>query len=156
VQWGMASDGELVFAQTSDAAITRTATARVLDSTTGGGLSALRVADGTRAWYAEPPPCRKIPNCSPAQSAALTAIPGVVFSGSMDGHLRAYSAREGKVLWEVDTVREYDTVNGVKAKGGAIDGPGAIVVNGMVFVNSGYTRMGGMAGNVLLAFAPGN
>ncbi len=156
VQWGMASDGELVFAQTSDAAITRTATARTLDSTTGGGLSALRVADGTRAWYAEPPPCRQIPNCSPAQSAALTAIPGVVFSGSMDGHLRAYSAREGKVIWQVDTAREYETVNGVKAKGGAIDGPGAIVVNGMVFVNSGYTRMGGMPGNVLLAFAPGN
>ncbi len=155
VQWGMASDGELVFAQTSDAAITRTATARVLDPTTGGGLSALRVVDGSRAWYAEPPPCRKIPNCSPAQSAALTAIPGVVFSGSMDGHLRAYSAGDGKVIWEFDTVREYTTVNGVNARGGAIDGPGAIVVNGMVFVNSGYTRQGGMAGNVLLAFAPG-
>ena len=91
IQWGMASDGELVFAQTSDAAITRTATARVLDPTTGGGLSALRVVDGTRAWYVEPPPCGPTPNCSPAQSAALTAIPGVLFSGSMDGHLRAYS-----------------------------------------------------------------
>jgi polyvinyl alcohol dehydrogenase (cytochrome) len=73
----------------------------------------------------------------------------------MDGHLRAYSARDGKVIWDIDTAREYDTVNGVKARGGAIDGPGAIVVNGMVFVNSGYTRQGGMAGNVLLAFAPG-
>ena len=52
--------------------------------------------------------------------------------------------------------REYDTVNGLKAKGGAIDGPGAIVVNGMVLVNSGYTRQGGIAGNVLLAFAPEN
>ena len=79
--------------------ITRTATARVLDPTTGGGLSALRVVDGTRAWYAEPPPCGPTPNCSPAQSAALTAIPGVLFSGSMDGHLRAYSARDGKVIW---------------------------------------------------------
>ncbi len=156
VQWGMATDGELVFAQTSDAAITRTEIARTLDPKTGGGLSALRVADGTRAWYAEPPPCGPTPNCSPAQSAAVTAIPGVLFSGSMDGHLRAYSTRDGKVIWDVDTVREYETVNGVKAKGGAIDGPGAIVVNGMVFVNSGYTRMGGIAGNVLLAFAPGS
>jgi polyvinyl alcohol dehydrogenase (cytochrome) len=154
VQWGMASDGELVFAQTSDAVIARTATSRVLDPTMGGGLSALRVVDGTRAWYVEPPLCGSTPNCSPAQSAALTAIAGVLFSGSMDGHLRAYSTRDGKVIWDVDTAREYETVNGVKAKGGAIDGPGAIVVNGMVFVNSGYTRMGGMAGNVLLAFAP--
>ena len=31
------------------------------------------------------------PGCSPAQSAAVTAIPGVVFSGSLDGHLRAYA-----------------------------------------------------------------
>ncbi len=30
----------------------------------------------------------------------------------------------------------------------------AIVANGMVLVNSGYTRTGGIAGNVLLAFAP--
>jgi polyvinyl alcohol dehydrogenase (cytochrome) len=51
-------------------------------------------------------------------------------------------------------VREYQTVNGVKAKGGAIDGPGAIVANGMVLVNSGYTRQGGIDGNVLLAFTP--
>jgi polyvinyl alcohol dehydrogenase (cytochrome) len=45
-------------------------------------------------------------------------------------------------------------VNGVKATGGAIDGPGPVVVNGMVLVNSGYTRFGGLPGNVLLAFAP--
>ena len=58
------------------------------------------------------------------------------------------------MLWDFDTVREYETVNGVKARGGAIDGPGAVVVNGMVLVNSGYTRYGGIAGNVLIAFAP--
>jgi polyvinyl alcohol dehydrogenase (cytochrome) len=52
-------------------------------------------------------------------------------------------------------VRSFETVNGVKARGGAIDGPGAVVVGGMVFVNSGYTRFGGSPGNVLLAFAPG-
>ena len=92
--------------------------------------------------------------CSPAQSAALTAIPGVVFSGSMDGHLRAFAAEDGKILWDFDTVRDFPTVNGVKAKGGSIDGPGAVVVKGMVFVNSGYSRFGGMPGNVLLAFAP--
>jgi polyvinyl alcohol dehydrogenase (cytochrome) len=84
----------------------------------------------------------------------LTAIPGVVFSGSLDGHLRAYSTRDGAVIWDVDTIRSYDTVNGVKGNGGAIDGPGAVVSGGMVFVNSGYMRFGGAPGNVLLAFAP--
>ena len=154
VQWGMAADGEQVYAAVSDTVITRTASATTLDPSLGGGLTALRIADGTKAWFAAPLPCGPVANCSPAQPAAVTAIAGVVFAGSLDGHLRAYSAKDGTVIWDVDTVREYDTVNGVKAKGGAIDGPGAIVANGMVFVNSGYTRMGGIAGNVLLAFAP--
>ena len=91
--------------------------------------------------------------CSPAQSAAVTAIPGVVFSGSYDGHIRGYSAEDGKVIWDFDTHREFQTVNGVKAKGGSIDGPGAVVVGGMLFLNSGYSRFGGMPGNVLLAFS---
>jgi polyvinyl alcohol dehydrogenase (cytochrome) len=153
VQWGMASDGEYVYAAASDAVATRTATARILDPKVGGGLTALKIADGSTVWRAAPPPCTDRPNCSPAQSAALTAIPGVVFSGSLDGHLRAYSTRDGAVIWDVDTIRSYDTVNGVTASGGAIDGPGAVVSGGMVFVNSGYMRFGGTPGNVLLAFA---
>ena len=48
-----------------------------LDPKAGGGLTALRIADGSTVWRAEPPPCTDRPNCSPAQSAALTAIPGV-------------------------------------------------------------------------------
>jgi polyvinyl alcohol dehydrogenase (cytochrome) len=83
----------------------------------------------------------------------VTAIPGVVFSGGVDGHLRAYSAADGRIIWDVDTVREYKTVNGVKAKGGALDGPGAVVVGGMLYVNSGYFFQGSASGNVLLAFS---
>jgi polyvinyl alcohol dehydrogenase (cytochrome) len=94
--------------------------------------------------------------CSPAQSAAVTVIPGVVFSGSLDGHLRAFSTEDGKVLWDFDTVRDFDTVNGVKANGGGVDGPGAVVSGGFVFVGSGYARTGGMGGNVLLAFSAGD
>ena len=65
------------------------------------------------------------------------------------------TAEEGKVVWDFDTVRGYETVNGVRASGGAVNGPGAVVVGGMVLVNSGYGRSGGLEGNVLLAFAPG-
>jgi polyvinyl alcohol dehydrogenase (cytochrome) len=154
VQWGMASDGQHVYAATSDVVVTRTATTRVLDPKAGGGLTALRVADGSRAWHVVPDPCGARPNCSPAQSAALTAIPGVVFAGSLDGHVRAHTTGSGEVIWDFDTARPFDTVNRVKATGGAVDGPGVVVVDGMVFVNSGYTRYGGMPGNVLLAFAP--
>jgi polyvinyl alcohol dehydrogenase (cytochrome) len=161
VQWGMASDGQRVYAAASNVGRTPPTdpldTRRsILDPRQGGGLTALRVADGTKVWYAAPEPCKTgaPAGCSPAQSAAVTGIPGVIFSPSMDGHLRAFSAEDGKILWDFDTVRDYATVNGVKAKGGSIDGPGAVVVKGMVFVNSGYSRFGGMPGNVLLAFAP--
>jgi polyvinyl alcohol dehydrogenase (cytochrome) len=161
VLWGMASDGQQVYAATASSGRTRPSdpldTRRnILDPRQGGGLTALRVADGGKAWYAPPIICvESAPSgCSPTQSAAVTAIPGVVFSGSNDGHLRGYSTEDGKILWDFDTVREFQTVNGVKARGGSIDGPGAVVVNGMVFVNSGYSRFGGMPGNILLAFAP--
>jgi polyvinyl alcohol dehydrogenase (cytochrome) len=154
VQWGMASDGQNVYAAASDAYFFTKDGFRVLAPDRGGGLTALRVAEGGKAWYAAPQSCGSRPGCSPAQSAALTAIPGVVFSGAMDGHMRAYASEDGKVLWDFDTRRDFTTVNGVAAKGGAIDGPGPVVVNGMLFMNSGYGRFGGAPGNVLLAFAP--
>ena len=49
--------------------------------------------------------------------------------------------------------RFLDTVNGVPAMGGALNGPGATVAGGIVFVNSGYAAAGFMPGNVLLAFS---
>ena len=79
-------------------------------------------------------------------------MPGVVFSGSMDGHLRAVSTADGKVLWDFDSAKPFVTVNGVMATGGSLDGAGVVISRGMVFVNSGYPRFGGMPGNVLLAF----
>jgi len=77
-----------------------------------------------------------------------------VFSGSVDGHLRGFATEDGRIVWDFDTVRDYQTVNGVRAKGGSLDGAGPVVVGGMLFVNSGYARNGGISGNVLLAFAP--
>jgi polyvinyl alcohol dehydrogenase (cytochrome) len=160
VQFGMASDGQRVYAATSD--VVRGGSnpnpldpnPLPLDPKEGGGLTALRVATGEKVWFAAPAPCGPKPGCSPAQPGAVTAIPGVVFSGSLDGHLRAYTAEDGRVIWDFDTVRDFETVNGVRASGGALNGPGAVVVGGMVYVNSGYARAGGLPGNVLLAFAP--
>jgi polyvinyl alcohol dehydrogenase (cytochrome) len=160
VLWGMASDAANVYASTASTVRIRPTDPKdtrryILDPKMGGGLTALRIADGSRVWHAPPVTCRDgMPvGCSPAQSAAVTAIPGVVFSGSYDGHIRGYSAADGTVIWDFDTRREFQTVNGVTAKGGSIDGPGAVVAGGMLFVNSGYARFGGMPGNVLLAFS---
>jgi polyvinyl alcohol dehydrogenase (cytochrome) len=82
----------------------------------------------------------------------VTAIPGAVLSGSLDGGLRAYAADDGRIIWQFDTNREFATVNGVQANGGSMDGPGPIVAGGMLFVNSGYGGTVSQPGNVLLAF----
>jgi polyvinyl alcohol dehydrogenase (cytochrome) len=71
----------------------------------------------------------------------------------MDGHMRAYDTREGKIIWDFDTLRDFETVNGVKAHGGSINGAGPVVVNGMLYTNSGYARIPSIPGNVLLAFS---
>ena len=60
---------------------------------------------------------------------------------------------KGKIVWDVDTARDFETVNGVKGAGGSVDGPGPVVVNGILYVNSGYGLLGGAPGNVLLAFS---
>jgi polyvinyl alcohol dehydrogenase (cytochrome) len=125
----------------------------LLNNEVGGGLDALNIATGEEVWRTPSPGCNEVPGCSPAQSAAVTAIPGIVFSGGLDGHLRAYSTKDGHIIWDVDTKTKYQTVDGVTAHGGSIDGPGAVVVGGMLYVNSGYGDLGRTAGNVLLAFS---
>jgi polyvinyl alcohol dehydrogenase (cytochrome) len=145
VQWGNATDGQNVYVAVSDHYATK-------DMKEAGGMFALKLTTGERIWYTPPPGCAKL-NCSPAQSAAVTVIPGVVFSGSLDGHLRAYATADGRIVWDMDTATEYQSVNGVKAKGGSLDGPGPVVVCGTLYVNSGYGMFGEMPGNVLLAFS---
>ena len=160
-QWGSAADRENMYVAVSDVQIVPMLDPKSpqgyslgLDAKQGGGLHALRLDSGREVWNAKPVlSCGDRKNCSPAQSAAVTAIPGAVFSGSLDGHLRAYAAASGDVIWDVDTVRDYETVNGLKARGGSLDGGGPTVAGGMVYVNSGYGAFGGMPGNVLLAFS---
>jgi polyvinyl alcohol dehydrogenase (cytochrome) len=145
IEWGMSVDDENVYAPLSDI------NGKGLPM---GGLFALRQKDGMKVWQAPPPKpaCAGKPGCSAAQMAPATMIPGVVFAGSMDGHLRAYDAATGKVIWDFDTLREFPTVNGVKARGGSLNATGPTLAGGMMFVNSGYGALGGMPGNVLLAF----
>jgi polyvinyl alcohol dehydrogenase (cytochrome) len=109
---------------------------------------------GERAWYAPPaaPKCTAGPRCSAAQAAAISVIPGAVFSGSNDGTLRAYSTQDGTILWEIDTDREFETLNGVPARGASMLGPGPVIAGAMLFVPSGYGAFGGRPGNVLLAY----
>jgi polyvinyl alcohol dehydrogenase (cytochrome) len=121
-----------------------------------GGISAVNLKDGSLAWEVEPHQgtCENRKSCNTGQLAAVTLIDGVVFSGSLDGHLRAYDTDNGAVLWDVDTYGEYEGVNGVKAHGGSINAAGPAIVNGHVYVNSGYGMWNlWMPGNALLTFS---
>ncbi len=152
IHWGMATDGNLVYAANSD----NVYALDPADSTLGPtpGIYALNLQTGEQVWKMAPPPCADGPRkeCQQSNSAAPTLIPGIVFEGDLNGFIRAYSTTDGQVLWEFDTVREYETVNGQKGQGGSIDGPAPVVADGMLYVNSGYEMFGEMPGNVLLAF----
>jgi polyvinyl alcohol dehydrogenase (cytochrome) len=143
IEWGSAVDGERAYFAVSD-----------MLSPQPGGLHAVALATGERVWAAPPAAvkCAAGRGCNAAQSAAVTAIPGAVFSGSNDGALRAYSTADGSVVWEFDTNREFQSVNGVAARGASMIGPGPAIAGGMIYVNSGYGAFGGRPGNVLLAF----
>ena len=151
-EWGSTTDGQTIYVPLSDLTFNdRKALGRGgLDAAAGGGLFALRIADGSRLWESHPPRCGD--NCSSSQSAPAAMMPGVVFSGSIDGHFRAYAVADGRILWDFDTARPFETVNGVKATGGSIDVGGPAIAGGMVLTTSGYGTWGGKRGNVLLAF----
>src|SRR5581483_1944579 len=162
IMWGSSTDGEKMYVAESGLAFKGIAPDKasaqgfrlLLNPNQGGGLFALDLKTGQKVWSAPPShECGDRDNCSPGQSQAVTGMPGVVFSGSLDGHIRAYSTSDGKVLWDDNTAREYTTVNGQSAHGGSLDGPGPVVAGGMLYVSSGYGQYGGMSGNVLLAFS---
>jgi polyvinyl alcohol dehydrogenase (cytochrome) len=115
---------------------------------TRGGVGALDIATGKRLWVNPLNTEQKV-----SYGSATTAFPGVVLQGSSDGKLQAMATADGRLLWSFDTQREFETVNGVKARGGSISAPGPIVADGVVLVGSGYAILGGTPGNVLLAFS---
>ena len=142
-QWGVAFADERIYVGVAD-----------VSTPTPGGTRALALEDGHPLWEKPPPTrlCGIAQGCSAGQGGPLTAIPGAVLSGGLDGGLRAYSAKDGSILWTFDTNRDFDTVNGVKASGGSMDSAGPVVVDGMLYVSSGSGGLVGRPGNVLLAF----
>lgn len=140
IEWGVAVDDKNAYFP-------------VADNPQPGGLHAVSLMTGERVWFAPPVTdlkCKGGRGCNPSQSAAITVMPGAVFSGAYDGGIRAYSTRDGSVIWDYDTNKEFLTVNGVRAKGGSLNGPAPVVIDGILYVNSGDYRA--RPGNVLLAF----
>jgi polyvinyl alcohol dehydrogenase (cytochrome) len=116
-----------------------------------GGVAAVRNDTGEQKWFT---PVAPTPGPgAKGENAAITAIPGAIFSGGWDGMLRAFSTEDGHLLWDYNMLRSYDTVNHVAAKGGSMAAAGPTVAGGMLFVGSGYVFTGGVPGNALLVFA---
>ena len=152
VHWGMATDGERLYVPNADTIFTGRFTGERKP-----GLFALAPETGEVLWFTPAADvCAEAdkPACDPGLSAAVTAIPGVVFAGAFDGHLRAYEAETGEVIWDFNTNREFRSVSGAVARGGSIESDGPVVYRGRVIVNSGYLFGDRMPGNALLVFSP--
>ena len=146
ILWGLAGHNGVAYVPLSDV--------NGRKPETGGGMFAIEAATGKVLWSTPPPkpPCIGKQGCTAAQLAPPSMIEGVVFDGSMDGHLRGYETVGGKIIWDFDTTPEFPTTNGIKANGGSFSSTGPTIADGMLFVNSGYGSQG-MSGNVLLAFS---
>jgi len=149
IMFGSAADGQAIYAGLSDATKLGNAT----NPNSGGGLVAVDADTGALRWKTPHPSCGDKRPCGQVQTAAVSTSPGLVFSGSIDGTLRAYSSATGAIVWSYETAHPFDTVNGVKANGGSMSDGGVAVAGSMLFTNSGYSHHSGiMPGNVFLAF----
>lgn len=153
VHFGMAVEGTTLYVPIVDMADTYDG--RTYDKAlNGAGIHAVNAATGKILWRQKADNvCDGKKYCDPGISAAVTAIPGAVLAGHLDGRLRGYDGKTGKVLWSFNTMQEFDTITGVKARGGGMSGPGPAIYNGHVIVNSGYGLYFHMPGNVMLVFA---
>ena len=153
--WGIASDGEKVFHPINDPGTARgTYVPRP-------GMYTFFIGTGEPSWSHEVvPDCEnrseRLRGCENRNGFSVTPllIDGALITAGIDGRLYIFDKDNGDILFEYDTVKEYDTVNGVPGLGGAIDAHGIAAGGGMLFINSGYGRVGGTPGNVLLAFKP--
>ncbi|MEE8166060.1 MAG: PQQ-binding-like beta-propeller repeat protein, partial [Myxococcota bacterium] len=146
IMYGVADDGAKVYVPVSDLYAQlpeRPGDLVALDPSTGSVLWRARQPDPVCSWGLDA-------SCVGAQSAAPTAIPGVVFASAWDGFIRAHSSSDGALIWEFDTGREFEAINGM-AQGGQIAAYPIQVVDGLVYVTSGASSQA-RPGNALLVF----
>ncbi len=160
VEWGMAADNRNVYVAVNQG----NADTQTPSRTPGGpgrSLTALDLMTGRNVWQHLAPSnsctwsatqCR-----SPAgYSGPPTLANGVLYGVNIDGHVRAFTALDGKMIWDFDTgAQKYDTVNGVKnQRGGNLDATGITFAGDMAFLMAGFSSFSSSAppDNVLLAF----
>ncbi len=150
IEWGMAADAKQLYVAVADLGMP--------PPRGKAGLYALDPGSGEQRWNTPAPKavCSYSGRCLIGQSAAPSVIPGLVLSTTIDGHLRAYEVKDGKIVWDIDTAaQKYQTINGIKDQsGGSLDVAGPVLAGGMMYIISGYAgALGGAPNNVLLAFS---
>lgn len=152
--WGIATDFERAFMTINDPA-------NIIENGYAG-LYSFFLGSGEPSWsYQVTPECNeqrsdRLRRCETlfGFSATPLSVDGAVITAGLDGRLFVFDSQTGDQLFKYDTVKDYDTVNGVEGYGGSIDSHSIAAGAGMVFVGSGYGSFGQVSGNVLLAFKP--
>jgi polyvinyl alcohol dehydrogenase (cytochrome) len=151
IHYGMSNNGEKLFVGISDLPTNNPYNI----GQPHPGIHALQPSTGEILWRNDlPDKCEQSRFlCWQGISAAVTSTSDLVFAGGLDGILRAFDAEDGKTLWETNTRQSFGTRNGIEATGGSIEADGPVVVNGQVFITSGYEKWAEAPGNVLLVYS---
>jgi polyvinyl alcohol dehydrogenase (cytochrome) len=151
IHYGMSTNGEKLFVGISDLPTNNPYNVGAAHP----GVHALDVSTGEILWRNDlPNKCEEGPFlCWPGISAAVSSTSDLVFAGGLDGILRALDTDNGDILWETNTRQSFGLRNGIEAKGGSIESDGPVIVNGQVFITSGYEKWAESPGNVLLVYS---
>ena len=157
VHWGIASDGQQVFAAIADSIPPADH-----PEVTKPGIYAFRLSDGKPTWsHPAVADCagergKTVSACTTKYgfSAAPLVVAGQVVAGTLDGKLFVLDGKTGATVRVVDLVGPMATVNGVPGKGGSIDSHAVSAGAGAILVTDGYGGFGQTAGNVLVALKP--
>ena len=152
--WGIASNFDRAFMTINDP--------KGMNGNSRPGIYSYFVGTGEPSWFYEvQSECNeerseRLRRCDSLYgfSATPLSVDGAVITGGLDGRLFVFNSESGELIYQYDTVRDYETINGVAGYGGSIDSHSISAGSGMVFVGSGYGQFRQVPGNVLLAFKP--
>ena len=152
IHFGMAAEGKTVYVPIND--MKNTHDGKVWQNRKPG-MHSIDAETGNILWSnITDKECKEIDfNCDPGVSAAVTAIPGAVIVGHLDGNIRIFDKKSGDILWTYNTLRDFDSISGTPASGGSFSGSGPSIRNGHMAINSGYGIYNHMPGNALLLFS---
>ena len=153
VHFGIAAHADVVYVPINDTLFGGDEVSSKSTQPARPGVHAVNAENGDLLWSAPAAHvCGETPRCETGVSQAITAIPGAVIAGFLDGRMRIYSRENGSLIWEYNFLRDFQTVSGAVARGGAFSGGGVLVADGMLYVNSGYGFNRYIPGNALVVF----